>query len=137
MRLVLARLPSQFAGRTREEVTVEGEAAGVRVTPVLTPAEVLANEHVRARGTFLDVAVAGTVGKVVAGVHAVGGVRSTVPGCSGGRRRAAPLAGPAGPEHRPPTGRPAPPAASGSSRSGPASPSPKRAACSANGGPRW
>ena len=77
---VLARLPDQFAGRTREEVTAEAEAAGVRVTPVLTPAEVLSNEHVVGRSTFARAAVDGRVGALFAGLHSVDGVRAGVGG---------------------------------------------------------
>ena len=72
---ILARLPEMFAGRTREQVTAEADAAGVRVTPVLTPAEVLSAEHVVARGTFTDVALAGGTGKVFSGLYGVDGQR--------------------------------------------------------------
>ena len=72
---IMARLPEMFAGRTREQVTAEADAAGVRVTPVLTPAEVLSGEHVVARGTFTDVALAGGTGKVFAGLYGVDGQR--------------------------------------------------------------
>ncbi len=72
---IMARLPEMFAGRTREQVTAEADAAGVRVTPVLTPAEVLSGEHVIARGTFTDVDLAGSTGKVFAGLYGVDGQR--------------------------------------------------------------
>ncbi len=72
---IMARLPEMFAGRTREQVTAEADAAGVRVTPVLTPAEVLSGEHVAARGTFTDVPVAGGTAKVFAGLYGVDGER--------------------------------------------------------------
>jgi crotonobetainyl-CoA:carnitine CoA-transferase CaiB-like acyl-CoA transferase len=77
---VMARLPSRFEGRTREEVTVDGEAAGIRVTPVLTPAEVLANEHTVSRGTFCDLAVGGATAWAPAGVASVGGERASTRG---------------------------------------------------------
>jgi crotonobetainyl-CoA:carnitine CoA-transferase CaiB-like acyl-CoA transferase len=55
--LIMARLPERFANSTRAEVAADGDAAGLRITPVLTPAEVLTNEHTRARGTFAPIAV--------------------------------------------------------------------------------
>ena len=100
---VLARLPDQFAGRTREEVTAEAEAAGVRVTPVLTPAEVLSNEHVIGRGSFVPAAIDGRVGALFAGLHSVDGGRAAVAG------PARPLDGPPAWPARP---RPAEPASS-------------------------
>ncbi len=84
---ILALLPDRFAAATRAEVAAEGDALGVRITPVLTPAEVLANEHARARGTFGDVSVDGAAGtfgdvsvdgaagKVTSGVFVVNGHR--------------------------------------------------------------
>jgi len=71
---ILARLPEMFASRTRDEVTASGEAAGVRVTPVLTPAEVLGTEHARARGTFVAVPELGGA-KVAAPLHGLDGER--------------------------------------------------------------
>jgi crotonobetainyl-CoA:carnitine CoA-transferase CaiB-like acyl-CoA transferase len=72
---IMARLPAMFASRTREEVTAEADAVGVRVTPVLTPAEVLGNEHVEARGTFTDVPMGGATAKVFTGLYGVDGER--------------------------------------------------------------
>jgi crotonobetainyl-CoA:carnitine CoA-transferase CaiB-like acyl-CoA transferase len=72
---IMARLPEMFAGRTREQVTAEADAAGVRVTPVLTPAEVLSGEHVAARGTFTDAPLADGTAKVFAGLYGVDGAR--------------------------------------------------------------
>ncbi len=79
--LVLGRLATRFAQGTREEITADGEAAGVRVTPVLTPAEILANEHVADRGTFsgFDVGDLG-VGAFVSGLFSVDGTRSAATG---------------------------------------------------------
>lgn len=79
---ILERLPEKFASRTREEVTVEGEAAGLRVTPVLTPAEVLTNEHASARGTFAAFPIApdGPVGSFTAGTYGIDGDRLAVEG---------------------------------------------------------
>ena len=53
---IMARLPERFADGTRAELAAAGDAAGVKVTPVLTPAEVLSNEHVLARATFAEIA---------------------------------------------------------------------------------
>lgn len=70
------RLPARFASGTREELATQGDAAGVRITPVFAPSEVLGNEHVRARGTFGDVEVAdGVRGRLAASVFAFDGVR--------------------------------------------------------------
>ena len=132
---ILERLPAQFADRTRDEVTADGDAVGVRVTPVLTPAEVLANEHVVGRATFVAAEVGGPPP----------GDRRFLQR----RRRARPVPGP------PPTG-PAPtwPAAPGAFRRRPAGraalplaglrvlelgtvwPRPRPVASSPSGGPR-
>lgn len=70
------RLPAMFARGTREELAAEGDAAGVRITPVLTPAEVLASEHARERATFGSVEVApGRVGSLAASPFSVDGRR--------------------------------------------------------------
>jgi crotonobetainyl-CoA:carnitine CoA-transferase CaiB-like acyl-CoA transferase len=71
----MARLPERFAAGTRDQLAAEGDASGVRITPVLTPAEVLANEHVEARGTFAPIEVAGRTGMVPAAVLGVNGQR--------------------------------------------------------------
>ncbi len=77
---ILSRLPERFATRTREEATVEGEAAGVRITPVLTPGEVLVNAHVRERATFLELPIGpqGALGRVAAGLFSADGTRCSV-----------------------------------------------------------
>lgn len=76
---ILARLPAMFAGRTRAEVAADGDAHGIRITPVLTPAEVLANEHTEARQTFTPLDVGnGRKGAVMAGLLSVDGVRAAV-----------------------------------------------------------
>ena len=75
---IVERLPSMFSGRTRDAVTLDGEAAGLRVTPVLTPAEVLVNEHVVARGTFTPVDVDGCSGALMAGVFSIDGERAAI-----------------------------------------------------------
>ncbi|MCW2548097.1 MAG: CoA transferase [Mycobacterium sp.] len=75
---IVARLPQRFAAGTREELAAEGDAAGLRITPVLTPAEVLANEHVTARGTFAPIDVGGrrSPGRLPASVFGVDGERA-------------------------------------------------------------
>ena len=67
---ILARLPEVFAAGTREELAASGDAAGVRITPVLTPAEVLGNEHAVARRTFASVPTVPTADGRAAVVHA-------------------------------------------------------------------
>lgn len=76
--LVMARLPAMFATRTRDEVTADADANGIRVTPVLTAAEVLAGEHVAARATFAPVSVGDATGALAAGFVGVEGVRAAV-----------------------------------------------------------
>jgi crotonobetainyl-CoA:carnitine CoA-transferase CaiB-like acyl-CoA transferase len=73
--LIMARLPARFAAGTREELAAEGDAAGLRITPVLTPAEVLTNEHVVARGSFASVQVGDRVGLLPAPLLSVNGQR--------------------------------------------------------------
>lgn len=93
--LVMARLPAMFAARTREEVTAEADAAGVRVTPVLTPAEVLGNEHVEARETFVEMPGGGRA-RVCRGPYSVAGRRLPVrPAAVTGSRPAWPSRAPA------------------------------------------
>lgn len=55
-----------FAGKTREELTLEGSRRGVPVGGMLTVAEVLAAEHLRSTGTLVDAEIAD-------------GLRATVP----------------------------------------------------------
>jgi crotonobetainyl-CoA:carnitine CoA-transferase CaiB-like acyl-CoA transferase len=45
-----AAFERHFSERGKHELAVEGQARGVPIAPVLTPAEVLAAEHLRARG---------------------------------------------------------------------------------------
>jgi crotonobetainyl-CoA:carnitine CoA-transferase CaiB-like acyl-CoA transferase len=75
---VIARLPARFAAGTRAELAAEGDACGVRITPVLTPAEVLSNEHVTARGSFaqIDIGRSGVRGAVPASMFGVDGRRA-------------------------------------------------------------
>jgi len=72
---ILAMLPERFAAGTRDELAASGDAAGVRITPVLTPGEVLGNEHAVARGTFASVQTNGGTAVLHAGVHGVNGER--------------------------------------------------------------
>lgn len=72
---IMSRLPAMFAAGTRAEVAASGEAAGVRVTPVLTPAEVLTNEHCVGRGTFVDMAVGGGAAATAAPLFGLDGER--------------------------------------------------------------
>jgi crotonobetainyl-CoA:carnitine CoA-transferase CaiB-like acyl-CoA transferase len=74
---IMARLPERFAAGTREQLAAEGDAAGLRITPVLTPAEVLTNEHVVARGSFAAVQVGDREGQLPAPLLAVNGQRAT------------------------------------------------------------
>ncbi len=75
---IMARLPERFAAGTREALAAQGDAAGLRITPVLTPAEVLANEHVKARESFTEIAVgaSGARGLMPGGLFGVGGRRA-------------------------------------------------------------
>jgi crotonobetainyl-CoA:carnitine CoA-transferase CaiB-like acyl-CoA transferase len=103
---IVERLPAMFASRTRAEVEAEGDAAGLRITGVLTPAEVLANEHVAARGTFVErpVGPSQAPGKVMAGVFGVDGRRAVVSPAAAATEaptwpaRPAPADGTAGPD---------------------------------------
>jgi crotonobetainyl-CoA:carnitine CoA-transferase CaiB-like acyl-CoA transferase len=84
---IVARLPERFAGGTRAELAADGDASGVRITPVLTPDEVLTNEHVTARGTFAEISVGEQLPQiaVTAGLFGVNGVRagSIIPAATG------------------------------------------------------
>jgi crotonobetainyl-CoA:carnitine CoA-transferase CaiB-like acyl-CoA transferase len=75
---IVARLPEKFAAGTRAELAADGDASGLRITPVLTPAEVLSNEHVAARGTFAKVSAGEQLPQIAfaAGVFGVNGVRA-------------------------------------------------------------
>jgi crotonobetainyl-CoA:carnitine CoA-transferase CaiB-like acyl-CoA transferase len=77
---IIARLPERFAAGTRAEVAASADALNVRVTPVLTPAEVLTNEHSVGRGTFAEISAGAQLPKVAvtAGVFSVNGARAGV-----------------------------------------------------------
>ncbi len=65
-----------FSPMTKLEAVKEAQKRGIVLTPVLTPPEVLDNEHTRARGTFVEAAVApGIRGKMMAGVAEIDGER--------------------------------------------------------------
>jgi crotonobetainyl-CoA:carnitine CoA-transferase CaiB-like acyl-CoA transferase len=49
---VHAAFEQHFRERDKHELTLEGQARGVPIAPVLTPADVLAAEHFRARGAI-------------------------------------------------------------------------------------
>jgi crotonobetainyl-CoA:carnitine CoA-transferase CaiB-like acyl-CoA transferase len=75
---IMARLPGRFASGTRAELAASGDASNVRITPVLTPSEVLTNEHSVGRGTFATVALGEGQPQiaVAAGIFSVDGVRA-------------------------------------------------------------
>ncbi len=68
-----------FASMTMEEVCSEAQRRGIVCTPVLAPEQVLANEHLVSRGTFVETEVApGLRGRVAAGFHEVDGERQGI-----------------------------------------------------------
>ena len=72
-----------FSTLSMEEVSAEAQRRGIVCTPVLRPEEVLANEHLLSRGTFIDAEVApGVSGPMASGFFEIDGVRQ------GPRRRA-------------------------------------------------
>jgi crotonobetainyl-CoA:carnitine CoA-transferase CaiB-like acyl-CoA transferase len=75
---IVARLPARFAAGTRAEVAADADALNVRVTPVLTPTEVLSNEHSVGRGTFAEISAGEQLPRiaVTAGVFSVNGTRA-------------------------------------------------------------
>ena len=75
---IVARLPERFAAGTRAELAADGDESGLRITPVLTPAEVLSNEHSVARGTFAEISAGEQLPPiaVTAGIFGVNGVRA-------------------------------------------------------------
>src|SRR5262249_11805968 len=65
-----------FSTMTMEEVSAEAQRRGIVCTPVLRPEEVLANEHLLSRNTFVDMEVVpGVSGPMAAGYFAIDGVR--------------------------------------------------------------
>ncbi len=65
-----------FRDKTKTELALEAQGRGIALTPVLKPAEVMANEHVLSRGTFVKTEVIrGVEGVVPAGFFQVDGRR--------------------------------------------------------------
>ncbi len=65
-----------FSTLSMEEVSAEAQRRGIVCTPVLRPEEVLANEHLLSRGTFIDVEIApGVSGPMASGFFEIDGVR--------------------------------------------------------------
>jgi crotonobetainyl-CoA:carnitine CoA-transferase CaiB-like acyl-CoA transferase len=65
-----------FGHRTMTELSEEGQARGLGVTPLLTPADVLAGAHFSALGSFRPMAVAGPLhGRVASGFFTFDGER--------------------------------------------------------------
>ncbi len=65
-----------FATMTHEEVSFEAQKRGIVCTPVLSPNEVLDNDHFKSRDTFIDVEYAeGATGPFPAGFFEVDSVR--------------------------------------------------------------
>ncbi len=65
-----------FAKMEMDEVCVEAQKRGIVCTPVLPPARVLTNEHLRSRDTFVQAEIApGASGPVAAGFFEADGVR--------------------------------------------------------------
>ena len=111
-----------FRERDKHELTLEGQARGVPIAPVLTPADVLAAEHFRARGAIARTELArGIAADAPTGFardrRRACAVRSPRPGARRARRRGVRRAGaPArGSRGR---GRPRAPAAGGPARAG-------------------
>lgn len=76
-----------FAHLSKVELCKEAQRRGISATPVLRPREVLDNEHLASRGTFLTAEVApGVVGPVASGFFELDGIRC-------GFRTRAPLPG--------------------------------------------
>lgn len=73
---LMVTIGDHFATMTHEEVSFEAQRRGIVCTPVLTPSEVLANEHFQSRGTFVDAEYApGATGPVASGFWELDGER--------------------------------------------------------------
>ncbi len=67
-----------FSTMTRDEVSEEAQRRGIACTPVLTPDEVLTNQHFRARSTLTELEVApGVVGPVAGAFFQIDGTRQS------------------------------------------------------------
>jgi len=64
-----------FRDKKKMDLAREAQRRGIAVTPVLTPAEVMTNEHTVARGTFVQMPVDGFEGLAPAGMFEVNGKR--------------------------------------------------------------
>ena len=66
-----------FGSMSTTEASVEAQRRGLVVTPMLTPAEVLADEHLRSRATFVDAEIApGITAAMTNGLFEFDGVRA-------------------------------------------------------------
>jgi len=74
---LMVTIGDHFATMTHEEVSFEAQKRGIVCTPVLTPAEVLANEHFDSRGTFVRDAeyAPGKTGPFASGLWEIDGER--------------------------------------------------------------
>lgn len=89
-----AAIAALFAPETMDDLVAAGQARGVPIAAVQTPAEALASEHFRAVGALAPLPVAGGTVTVPVGPFVVDGTH---------RGLTAPLAGGAAPEWRGPT----------------------------------
>ena len=65
-----------FRDKTKMELALEAQSRGIALTPSLSPAEVMSNEHVASRGTFVKTEVApGVEGTVPSGFFQMDGQR--------------------------------------------------------------
>lgn len=77
--IIVAAIERRCASSSRDEIESTAGAAGVRITSVLSPAEVLTNEHTAARRTFAPMTLDdGSIASVFAGVFSVDGERAAV-----------------------------------------------------------
>jgi crotonobetainyl-CoA:carnitine CoA-transferase CaiB-like acyl-CoA transferase len=66
-----------FAGRTMDDIATEAQSRGIVCTPLALPADVLANDHFKARGSLVDVDLGGGLrGPIPSGFIEVDGVRA-------------------------------------------------------------
>ncbi|MEZ4217866.1 MAG: CoA transferase [Myxococcota bacterium] len=74
---LMVMIGDHFATMTHEECAFEAQRRGIVCTPVLTPSEVLANEHFASRGTFVRDAewAPGRRGPVASGFWEIDGAR--------------------------------------------------------------
>ncbi len=75
---VLAGLyEAHFAPMAMRDICVQAQGRGIACTPVLTPDQVLENEHLVARGSFVEAEIApGLRARVAAGFHEIDGERA-------------------------------------------------------------